>query len=232
MKYLLRAALCCVILIGVSCQKDEGKPLNNEPITSGVWKTANLKQAFQNKHHGFVIAKAVFEDALAIEGVQQVRFVLEMKNDVLNIRVLGVDDHFNTTNGVLVAPKDLTATTKHLQQEQMTRVAIEQLPNDIGAHVLQPAEAHQYISSWEQQWEERSLSVAVSYDNERIRHFSMPAAVVRHMIANNATVQLLWGLNDEGKLTTVFLPTLDKNALFRSGTYAYDFTRPCPSLCK
>ena len=231
MKYLLRAALCCAILIGVSCQKDEGKTLDNEPSTSGSWKIANLKEAFQNKHHGFVISKAVFEEALALEEVQQVRFALELKNNMLHIRVLGVDEQWNTTSGILVAPKDLTATAKQLHQEQMTRMAVAQLPNDIGAHILQPATAHRYISSWAQQWGERSLSGAVSYDNERIRHFTMPAAVVRHMIGNNAALQLLWGLNDDGKLTTVFLPELDKSALFRSGNYAYDFTRPCPTLC-
>ena len=66
MKYLLKAALCCVILIGLSCQKDEGKTLNNEPIPSGSWKTANIKQTFQNKYYGCVITNVVFKQTWGV----------------------------------------------------------------------------------------------------------------------------------------------------------------------
>lgn len=99
--------------------------------------------------------------------------------------------------------------------------------------MLQPATAYAYMSSWNQK-STLDIDEVSSYHGERIRHFSLEAAVVAHM-ANLSVdyINLSWVLNADHKLTTLFVPISDNKIQSKNDTAAliYDASAPCPPLC-
>ena len=223
-----------LIALGITvgaCQQDETSTVTPETTlqtTALNWKYATPHTVFKSATTGFEISKATLDTALAIEDISSVRFVLETLDNQLQIRVVGVSESGLQTTGTVVTQQNLATAINQVALTATNTANTTALSKGVAAHVLQPVQATAYIHAWQKAFENSALEEFISYDGERIRHFSMPAKVVQQM-ANAGDVQLVWGLNTEGKLATVFLPSTSKNN--KEQEYIYDFTEPCPPFC-
>lgn len=223
-----------LIALGITvgaCQQDETNTVAPETTSQTAvlnWKYATPHTVFKSADTGFEILQQTLEGALEIQNVSSVRFILETLDSQLQIRIVGVSENGLQTTGQIVTQKNLATTINQLELAASKTNNTSNLAKNIAAHVLQPAQAVTYIQAWQETFQNNTLEDLISYNGERIRHFSMPANVIQQM-ANVGDVQLVWGLNTEGKLTTVFLPKPSENSMEK--TYIYDFTEPCPSTC-
>jgi len=222
-----------IIALGITvsaCQKDGVSTVIPDTTKQAAinWNNATPHVVFNSPNTGFEISEEILNNALAIDEVSSVRFVLETLDDQLQIRVVGVSASGLKTTGKVVAQNDLRQTLNQLHLTETKVSNIDILANNIAKHVLQPAQATAYIQGWQRAFKNNALEEIVSYDGERIRHFSMPALVVQQM-ADAGGVQLVWGLNTEEKLSTVFLPKTNRNN--EQQGYIYDFSEPCPLAC-
>jgi len=223
-----------LIALGITlgaCQQDETNtvpPVTTAQTAALNWKYATPHTVFKSPYTGFEISKETLLNALAVQEVSSVRFVLETCNNQLQIRVVGVSTSGLKTTGKVITQKNLTTTLNKLRLTATKTINITASGKGVSDHILQPAQAATYIQAWQETFQNNALEELISYNGERIRYFSMPANVIQQM-ANAGDVQLVWGLNTEGKLATVFLPKPSENNMVQ--TYIYDFTEPCPSTC-
>ncbi|WP_438426021.1 hypothetical protein [Aquimarina macrocephali] len=228
--------LLFLVLLGltVACQQEE-EPQNNVELQDLTlnWKTASPEEAFGTPKNGFNIPKDALEKALKLPEVSTVRFILEVENKQLQIRVAGTNPNGDITKGVLAKPVSLQKVVNKLVAEKSKRFETATLSKAVASHILQPDEAVDFVSGWQQKWKSNALREAIAYDGERIQYFSMPAAVAMHMLQSGSkSVNLVWGVNPKGKFTTVFLPELDgKQNLLKTGTFIYEYLTPCPPTC-
>lgn len=214
-----------------ACQQDETNtvlPVTTAQNAALNWKYATPHTVFKSAYTGFEISKETLHNALAVQEVSSVRFVLETSNNQMQIRVVGVSANGLKTTGKVITQKNLTTTLNKLRLIATKTINTTTSEKGISAHILQPAQAVAYIQAWQETFQNNALEELISYNGERIRHFSMPANVIQQM-ANVGGVELVWGLNTEGKLATVFLPKPSENSMEQ--TYIYDFTEPCPNEC-
>lgn len=227
----LLVALC---FITFSCQQDEEVLVNqsSSEITAENWKIANPTKVFKSHTSGFKISKETLQKALSIEGASSVRFILETSNDNLQIRVVGVNNEGAKTKGSVVNQEPLLDALSCLVDAKNKLPNTAKLPNEVVPHVLQPIQAFNYVRRWEEFFQNSAFEEIISYNGVRIRHFSMPAAVIAQMI-NTGGVNLVWGINNDGKLSTVFLPMISENQVdSKEEGYIYDFSKPCPPNCE
>ncbi|EZH75018.1 hypothetical protein ATO12_09825 [Aquimarina atlantica] len=227
--------LLFLVLLGltVACQQEEESQNNIEEQDLTLnWKTASPKEVFGTPENGFNISKKALEQALKLPEVSTVRFILEVENKQLQIRVAGANPNGDITKGVLATPVSLQKVVNKLVAEKSKRFETTALSKSVASHILQPDEAVDFISGWQQKWKGSALKGAIAYNDERIRYFSMPAAVAKHMLQNDSkSVNLVWGVNPKGKFTTVFLPELDGQNLLKTGIFIYEYSKPCPPTC-
>ena len=228
--------LLFLVLLGVSvaCQQEE-EPQNHvegQDLTLN-WKTASPKEVFGASENGFNIPKEALEQALKLPEVSTVLFILEVENKQLQVRVAGANPNGDITKGTLATPVSLQKVMNKLVAEKSKRFETTALSKSVAPHILQPDKAADFISGWQQKWKNNTLIDAIGYSDERIRYFSMPVAVIEHMLQSEEKgVNLVWGVNPKGKFTTVFLPELDtKKHLLTKGKFIYDESVPCPQMC-
>jgi len=222
-----------VFSIFISCQKEETVVDNSQVSAVDNWTKADPEKTFKNSNDGFSISKNAIKEALSLPEVATIRFVLEVDQEVLQIRVVGVDKNGKTTEGMLAKPASLEKTIDKLAAEKSTLFEKSAFPKAVAAHIMQPADAVTFITGWQEQFSNKTLEDAIAYDGMRIEHFSMPAAVGEQMLLSKSeNINLVWGVNLLGKFTTVFLPELDsENSLLKSGELVFEYSTPCPPTC-
>ena len=101
----------------------------------------------------------------------------------------------------------------------------------LNTHLLQPTTAYAYRANWQNYLASgRAIFDRVSYDGEQIRHFRIERAVVEDLVVhNNGEIHLVWGLNEDEKITPILIRTTYDNA--RNSGRSYDFAQPCPEIC-
>ncbi len=217
----------------VSCQQEEPTTDVQQQDLTENWKKVAPEKVFESAENGFNISKEALEKALSLPKVSTVRFILEVENKQLQIRVVGADQNENTTKGIVAKPVSLQKVVDKLFEEKSTSITTATLSKSVASHILQPNEATVFISRWQQQFSNKTLSEAIAYDGERIQYFSMPAAVAKQMLQSRSkSINMVWGVNPKGKFTTVFLPEIDKeNSLLKSGDFIFEYLTPCPPTC-
>ncbi len=217
----------------ISCQQeDTSTPIQQEDFTEN-WKKATPNEIFKNPENGFSISKKAIREAMELPNVTNIRFVLEVHNENLQIRVVGADQNGNTTKGVLATPISLQKEVTKLFEEKTIQYETATLSKSVASHILQPEDAKTFISRWQKQFKNKALEDVVAYDDVRIEYFSMPAAIGQQMLQSNSeNINLVWGVNAKGKFTTVFLPELDENQkLLKKESPMYEYSKPCPPTC-
>ncbi|WP_271782564.1 hypothetical protein [Aquimarina algiphila] len=225
-----------IILLGLvmACQKEETPDTLEQQDLTLNWKTVNPEKVFGSPEDGFNISKDALKQALSLPNVSTVRFILEVENEQLQIRVAGVNPNGDITKGVLAKPVSLQKEVHKLFTEKSKQFETTVLSKAVASHVLQPNDAVDFVSTWQQKIKGKSLQETVAYDGERIQYFSMPAEAIEHMLESRSkSINLVWGVNPKGKFTTVFLPEMDKDGkeLLKSGEFIYEYLRPCPPTC-
>ena len=99
----------------------------------------------------------------------------------------------------------------------------------LAKHVIQPYEANKYVEKWNDLISNGSnLKSYTSYNNVNIRYYAVKKGVIEALTRNNNDLLLLWGLNDNKKLTPILL---DSNVLTNGLQIIYDRAIPCPAAC-
>ncbi len=218
-----------LLLILYSCQEDE--IFLDKTVQDGAekWKVANIEKAFPNPHVGYFLSKRTFQHILKSNTIKHIRFVLELHNKQLHIRVVSIHDDGKVNNGILLNPHNLEKNITLLKTNKNKKLNIHAVPLAISKHMLQPNRAVTYVQNWEEAFYKHNLTDCVSYKENRISHYTMQVNVFKHMIKNiDFILCLVWGINNEGKLTTIFI---SQNNEVTNQNYIYDFTRPCPPHC-
>lgn len=246
-----RLIVSLIILLGLnSCQKEEIKNENTKELNFLVfknkWENSELHPNLFNTHNNtacYLFSGWDVQRLLMNPGAKNIRFVLGLEGSRLNIKAQSV-----TMNGVgLEVISSSVCFNKNLDHSINALSVSGQVFSGsgiVGEHLLQPIPAYQYISRWNRSLTGNiDLSPIVSYDNGRIRHFSIEKEVVDEIshFRNFNCLGVFLGINPEGKLTTVLvgldaykniiLPSVHDKGEGRSGGI-YDFTRPCPNTCK
>lgn len=218
----------------ISCQQEETvtNPEQQNDVAEN-WKKVTPEKVFTIPENGFSISKEAIERALSLPEVTTIRFVLEVNDAALQIRIVGADQRGNTTEGMLATPILLEKTINKLFDEKSTRFEKSIFSKSVASHIMQPEDAVAFISRWQQQFTDQTLETAVGYNGVRIEHFSMPAAVGEQMLLSSSeSINLVWGVNPEGKFTTIFLPELDQERrLFKNNELIFEYLTPCPPTC-
>ncbi|WP_103864390.1 hypothetical protein [Aquimarina sp. I32.4] len=220
-------------VIFFACQQEESPDEPEQKQHTLNWKTATPKKAFGTPENGFNIPREALEEALKLPNVSTVRFILEIENKQLQIRVAGTNPNGDITKGIVANSISTQEVVTKLFAEKHKRFEISALSKSVASHILQPDEAVDFVSAWQQKWQSNTLEEAIAYDEQRIQYFSLPATVILHMLQNSLkSVNLVWGVNPKGKFTTVFLPELGKKqSLLKSGDFIYEYSSPCPPTC-
>lgn len=217
-----------------SCeQKNETIKESNDQLQNSSWVNSIPKQLFENSKDGFLIPKQAFAKALELEGVHSIRFVLQVIDNQLLVKVVGADAKGNLTKGVLAEPVSQAKSIDKLKEIRGERFVTKHLTKTVKSHVMQPKDAIKFIDRWETSFDKDSFSEVFSYDEVRVEYFSLPASVGREIVSRNTEyVSLVWGLNDQHKFTTILLPGISKEGtLFRSQEPIFEYSSPCPPTC-
>ncbi|MBQ4819896.1 hypothetical protein [Aquimarina sp. MMG016] len=221
------------LVLLASCHQEEPVADIQQQDVIENWKKASPEETFKKAENGFSISKQAIKQALELPEVTTIRFVLEVDNDVLQIRVVGADQYGNTSKGMLAKPISLEKTINKLFSEKEKHFDTTPFSKAVSSHIMQPEDAAVFISRWQDQWRDKSLEETIAYHGMRIEHFSMPAAVGEQILQSGSkNVNLVWGVNPQGKFTTVFLPELDEEGkLLKPGSFIYEYLTPCPPTC-
>ncbi|MFC7773800.1 hypothetical protein [Flavobacterium sp. GCM10027622] len=233
-----------------SCQKEDLK-IENSSESNFVafqkkWKEAELNSnalKIQGNSTCYLFSKETINGLLLNTHVVNFRFVLGLTNEKLDIKVQGVDlegVNRGVVNSIISNDRSVASVLKVLHTSTLKSSSNRSI---VGQHLLEPKVAFDYINKWNTKLKNATgVEDVVSYDMERIRHFSIEKEVITEIAKSNGFKYLgvFFGINPEGKLTTV-LVGLDENkniilpsSLSRDASElggVYDFTKPCPNTC-
>jgi len=180
-----------LLLLG-ACQQDETtKEPQEVAITEDKgsyaknWQEADLSQVFTEDQISYQITPTQLQEIVADKKVTQVRFIPGVVNNHVLVTIAGVDN----TGAIVkqITKKPTTAITLEDGLRKLQDITFDKAGIDdkvVAYHTIQPREAHQFISFWNAIAKSKSKSnidEVTSYNGERIRHFSMEAAMVAHM---------------------------------------------------
>ncbi|WP_298320929.1 hypothetical protein [uncultured Aquimarina sp.] len=239
-KHFTQAFIVFGLLLFVSCNEDETTTETTEQLTEDVfaknWQEADLSKFFTGAEMNYPIATQQLKNVLNHKDVYQIRFVPGILNNELLVKVVSIDATGKVLAEELVKQfKDLTLQSQ-LEKLRTSNFDKESITDPlVSKHILPFNDAASYLNSWMQK-SYLDIDEMTSYNGMRIRHFALEPVVIKHMIAlESDTISLFWGINQENKLTTVFVPISNNSiiAATKNGGSgpAYDFTSPCPNLC-
>lgn len=234
----------------ISCQEDEAKEENLNELSFSVfkkkWTDSNLNFSLLGKKESttcYLFSKNEINDLQENSRLEKLRFVLGLTNGKIDIKTQGVDingEGLGIINSEIYFEKSLDESIVKLGYSNQKFISNNSISTN---HLLNPQKAFEYINKWNKRSNEtKILSNIVSYDNNRIKHFSIEKEVINEIshFTNFNYLGVILGVNPEGKLTTV-LVGLDENkniilpsSLSKTGESnggIYDFTQPCPSTC-
>ncbi len=217
-------------------------PIKQALHSLDVWQTADLSTVFTRfieESQSFTFSKPFFVNSLEERSLEAYRFALGVSNNKLQVICLGVDEDNEVINSVFrVGTPNTGAINIHeVDMQQNTTYDISTIARpDVREHILQIKDALTYLNDWKDTLNNMSsLEEKVSYDGNRIKYFTLDKDAMDFLVnRNNVTaIELVFGLNPEGKMTTVFFGKNGKNVIFDTNAvnFALDFTNPCPNDC-
>lgn len=231
----LVTALVLALIIVNQTNKSETVAFLEERVISSeekAWQQVPLEGLFQaNAYYQFDSEE--LQLLLNDSSADKLRFYLGVENDQLQV-----------SSGTVVAGVESAA----LIQSQLVSTnpidwggleassAADGLSQEVNQHLLDAHQAGTYVQNWTDAiHQSNGIEDLVAYQGTRIKHFTISKAAMAHLM-NQEEVQdlaLFWGLNQNLKLTTVFLG-VDQNGsilLPNDKNLALDFTLPCPIFC-
>ena len=235
-----KVILMLLIMISgmISCQNESvetSKEIESKDFQE-KWLTADIKNVFLEKNKNHLIKIEDLKYITSSDAIEEIRFVLGIEKEELRIEIQGVDKLGIIQKRRLANVIEDIGIKAMLANKKDQKVKKEDLSKEIAKHVLEIEEGYAYVNRWNNSEEDKEL--IVSYNGQRIEHFSYNVRVIEEMLSKEVDMHLVWGINEEGKMTTVFVPidendnvmTLKNNK--EENTYILDFTSPCPPSCK
>lgn len=227
------------------CQKEtQQEEVNLSSVAPrSQWLNSNLDSRFSESQQlttCYLFKPEDLSELISAENLYEVRFVLGYANKAIQINAVGVDALGNELKSV---SSNVFFDETFVQKLMQLKFSPDNKNTDNGVvyeHLLSPKKAFDYIEDWNKKLILGSeLDEVTSYNGLRIHHFSLDKEVVLDMVMMNraANIALFLGLNDKGKMTTVFMGLDGENNLILPSPGAreddlsgkiYDFTRPCP----
>ena len=231
----LSVAILATSMTLFSCQQEESD-IPNQQINldkfQSEWLNADLNQVLSGKEMNFYISDIQLQNVIQPKETYQVRFIPGLINGDLHFKVVSIDQFGTMLNVATVAQQTglkLAAQVSKLKNQQPVESTAAPA---VKKHMMTYALADQFIAAFHNKTNV-NIDEITSYNGDRIRHFGYTPEVVKDMIANPAEgFSLSLGVNEEHKLTTVFIPLYKNQVLStKEGGSAYDFTLPCPTTC-
>ncbi len=206
-----------------------------------TWRTANLATVFSQSITGdctYTFDKAFFTTTLGDRTLEDYRFAIGVKNNKLQIVCMGVDDNNEVIPSIFkVGTLNTGAVNLEDVDTQKPPFDASDTEEDVKKHILQIKDAIPYLHNWRNAMGDTAgLESKVSYDGMRIKHFTIDKDAIAFLVnRDNVTeVELVLGLNEDDKMTTVFFGKNGKNVIFDEDAvnFALDFAKPCPSDCE
>lgn len=228
----------CVFLFAIKEQKNSTETLyaDNHSVPThpiDAWQAADLQKVF-NEPQVYVFKKTALQNMLAFDNLNEFRFVLGVQNIELTVLCQGLERSGNLiTSGIVSTQKPLTVSLP--ETAESTFSPAEGTAPEATHHVLSSSHALQYLKDWQQASQSNDLERFVSYNGTRIKHYTMNKEAIALLASqdNVNNIALVWGLNAEGKMATVFLGE-DANGdllLPNKHNLALDLSQPCPPYC-
>jgi hypothetical protein len=217
-------------------------PIKQALHSLDLWQTANLTTVFTRlieDSQSFTFSKPFFVNSLEERSLEAYRFALGVSNNKLQVVCLGVDEDNNVINSILRVgtPNTGAINTHEVDMQQNTPYDVSTIARpDVKGHILQIKDALTYLSDWKDTLNDMStIEEKVSYDGDRIEYFTLDKDAMDFLVnrSNVTEIELVFGLNTEGKMTTVFFGKNGKNVIFDTSAvnFSLDFTSPCPNDC-
>ncbi len=252
-----KITLIVFAIVAFACSTDDVKEGNSKDVVTqqvlpghnvikqvlhsfNVWKTTDLATVFPEsitEDRSFTFDKSFFTTSLGDRTLENYRFVLGVKTNKLQIVCMGVDADNKVISSILkVGTVNTGAVNLEDVDTQIPPFDTSNSEEDVKKHILQIKDAIPYLYNWRNAMEDpATLESKVSYDGMRIKHFTIDKDAIAFMVNrdNVTAVELVLGLNEENKMTTVFFGKNNKNVIFDDSAinFALDFTTPCPSDC-
>jgi hypothetical protein len=252
MKKILLCFSISLIIFTTSCQKEVHQ--DNDAITSSearaAWMDVNLGRpttgkgitpfaVAQQQVTAYLFQLKALSSVVNAKKVVNIRFVLSLQNNAIAINAVGVDNKgkelVNCNSAVFYDPE---------YDQKLIKLNTLNSKENASQHILSSKNALAYIQRWKEALKQgMDLNSVTSYNKERIYHFSMPKAIMQKMILGNNSnnIALFLGINNNNKMTTVFmklernnaslLPNASMDESAESADPIYDFSEPCPPLC-
>ena len=224
-KFLL--ILLTIALALVSCQKEENPSIDSEKAIEAFdnWMKADLSQIFSGTELNYTVDNQKFLELSSLDNASEIRFIPGVINNKLTIRIAAVDP----ASQKIIADLWVTDSkeTKLLDQLKNRKPYAESVTDkEILSHQLSFEKLTTYLSNWNQK-SKTDINEMATFNGERLRFTAYPAKVIQHIAKQNTKETIItWGINDENKMTTVFL--IFKNSKSIEG---FDDGSPCPPAC-
>lgn len=238
----LYAALIAIFIL-ISCQKDASQEDVAAVSTTQKdnWLTANLDAKFassQKQVKSYVFSSQEFSELNSTPNLHHLRFVLGYENGIINIDAVGVNAKGKEVSRIKSKVSFAFSDEDKLANlNQVTVDITKKRSATLNKHLLSPKTAFSGIEAWQSKLDKvQDLNEITSYDNLRIQHYGLETEVINTIINKSGVVNvgLFLGLNNEGKLTTIFVG-LDKDNNVKTSSPTskevdgvYDFTEPSP----
>lgn len=231
----LTVAMFATFMALSSCQTEESDNPNQEVNLDkfqSEWLNADLNQVLSGKEMNFYISDDQLQNVIQPKETYQVRFIPGLINGDLHFKVVSIDQFGTILNEETVAQqtglKVGVQVNKLIDQQPVER----NISATVKKHIMTYALVDQFITAFDNK-SKPNINEITSYNGDRIRHFAYTPEVVKDMLANPAEgFSLSLGVNQEDKLTTVFIPLQGNEVVnTKDGGAAYDLSLPCPPYC-
>lgn len=248
MKQLFIALLALIAI--TACSENETPPVQSIEINAAskqTWQDARLSSAFfenqKNVSH-YSFDKKTIQRALEVSSLNHFRFVLGLKDDQIQMTMVGINDLGEEIVDINATPYlDPGYYHKSIQSMKTSPFEYSRARKNtpiVGKHLLSYEATYEYVTQWKDALQSRDIEELITDDGVRFRYYSLEKEVMKDMIAqdNVESIALFLGLNANKKLTTVFLQKdfsdfliLNNRVRNGDGGGSFDFTRPCPKFC-
>jgi len=230
-----------------SCQKENSQ--ENSSVVSATeqenWLTAKLDSDFANSQKqvtAYLFPTDELSKLVATPNVENVQFVLGYGDNVMQIKVIGVDKA-----GKELASVDSKILKDPSYGDQLSQLATTSTSKTdkgtalLNEHLLLSQDALDGIKAWQEKLNKVSdLNEVTSYEGARFQHYSLESSIVAEMLKskNTANIGVFLGLNPKGKVTTILIGLDEKNSIGKKASLTgktlsdpddvYDGARPSP----
>lgn len=242
MKKITLLACSTMAFFMFSCQKDNVQEDGGKATSSKkeAWLGATLNANFaasQKQVTAYLFSSEELTTLISASDLHHLRFVLGYNNGIIQIDAVGVSSKGKETGRIVSKALIVSSFTDQLA------VLNQFVPNTnkknviLNKHLLSSKAAYDGIEAWQNKLSKaESLDEITSYDDLRIQSYKVETVVIKDMLdkSGTANVGLFLGLNNEGKMTTVFVALDKDNAIKKSSPTSktseeiYDFTEPSP----